>query len=783
MRPRVSLLLFVLVPMLLGGATVADAPREVLGLSEHGSVLGPMVREGEPDDPEAKLGTFVAGLEAMGRQEYEKAAELFDRVAEATGWPEAAYNASLAWYAAGRYDLALQRADRIGEALPDDTGVMYLRGVLLQAVGRHEDATAVIQRSLARSRELERRVDEAVGLLNLGASARLLGRPDDAIAHFRAARELGAQLEMPTVVAAAWMGEGNVHLAGGDRAAADAALSAARRLGKERGFGAAAADADLSLAAVALSEGRTDKAKRLLDSARLVVSDLEIESVRASMLLTIAQLQRELGEREAAVVSLEEAMRLFLHAGIDVGRAHVLVYRGGWALEDHDLPAAERLLEEARAIQVKYQVPLALAETHLQLASLRAGQHRLDEALGFAQQAVDAFAAARAVEAERGALVVLAGIRSERGELAEARLAALRAIELAERVGDATEAHHVRSELAIIDAAAGAMEDALAHLAAIPRAVFAALPRRQRMRVQLQLAWGFHRAQRYEEAEARGRLAVDLAADGDLAVLDLASGARDVYVYALLDGGRIAEAEVFLATLDDPTADLAAAIAGRRLTDTFNAAVEALNSGDAGAAVDLFGSVWSDGAVEESRRETVGRALASALRGHAYVLNEAGELEAAASAFARSAVVASQIGDVPGQARALVDEAGVRAAGGDEVGAGALATKAAELAESADDRKLAGDCWMIAGQALFETDARASRAAFVRALEAWGTSPETLGSRASVTYNLAVLEYNTGVPADARVRLEEARVLATQAGLHGLVDQVESLTEALAAEE
>ena len=778
-----SLLVVLLLPVLLGAASAEPPPRDVMELSQHGSVLGPMARNKEPDDPEAKLGTFVAGLELMSEAKYEVAGELFDRLAESTGWPEAAYNASLAWYAAGRYDVALQRADRVIEVLPEDTGAMYLRGVLLQAVGRHEDATAVIRRSLVRSRELNRKVDEAVGLLNLGASARLHGQPDDALTHFRAARDLGDVLSMPSLVAAGWMGEANVHLAGGDRSAADIALAAARRVSKARGFGAAAADADLSSAAVALAEGKTDKCERLLERARVEVADIEVESVRASMLLTVGQLQRELGRPEAATVSLEESMRLFERAGIDVGRAHVLQYRGAWALQDQDLPRAERLLEEARAIQRRFQVPLALADTHRHLASLRLAQSRLDEALTFAQEAVEAFAGARALEAERATLVVLASVHSARDELPAARAAALRAIRLAEQVGDSTEAHSVSTEVVIIDAASGSVDEAIARLDAIPGTAFASMSARQRTRVQLQLAWALQRAGRHAEATERGQRALAATAEGGADLADLVLACREVIVFALMDDGRTEAAEAFVASLEAGGGELAAIVARRRTIDTFNAGVEASNAGDTARAVELFGVAWADGAVEEPRREAVGRALAGALLGHGNELLKAGSGEESASAFARSAEVSAAVGDSVGQARAGVSEAEVRASVGDAAAAGRLATEAAELAATTDNRRLEGDCWTIAAQSLFNLDPAGSRAAFGRALEAYGTAPETLGTRAGVTYNLAVLEFNAGSPADARVRLEEARVLATEAGRTGLVDQVESLLEALEDEE
>ena len=802
----------VVAALLLVAADAVEEPRDVVGFSEHGSVLGPMERHKEPDDPEAALGTFLAGLEAMGEARYEDAAKLFDRLAESTGWPEAAYNAALAWYAHGAYDVALQRADRVAEVLPDDVGAMYLRGVLLQAIGRHEDAVAVIEQSLARSRELGRRVDEAVGLLNLGASSRLLGRPDDALRHYRAARDLGGELGLTTIVAASWMGEGNVHLATGDRAAADAALASARRLGKTKGFGAAAADADLSLAAVALAEGKPDRARRLLEGAAKEISELPVDSMRASMLLTVAQLQRELGEREAAQVSLDESMRLFDRAGIEVGRAHALQYQGAWAMADGELDRADRLLESARAIQESFQVPLALAETWKHLADLRLRQGRLDEALAFAEQAVGTLAGAGAVEAERGALVVLASIRAARDELGAAREAAERAVELAERVGDVHEAHLVRSELAIIEAAAGNLDAARAHVAAVPKAAWAALPARQRARVALQLAWSLHRAGDLAGAEAEGRRALGIATGDEAAapagaearggggadggapdgspgsvsssgLADLAASAREVVVFALLDAGRSEDADAFLAEQSIAGGELSDAVGRRRRVDAFNAGVDAYEAGDLPGAIAHFESVWADPDAAEDHRASAGKALAGALRGHGHALRDGGDLPGAAAAFERSASVAAELGDVAAEARARVHQASVHAAAGDPARAGALASDAAALATGAGDRALAGECWTIAGQSLFEVDAAASRTAFLRALEAWGTTPESLGSRASVTYNLAVLEFNGGSGADAKVRLEEAKVLAGQAGDGALVQQIDDLLAAIAEQE
>ncbi len=765
----------VLAGLLSGAASTDD--RTVIELSDHGSVLGPMNHDASPEDTEAAIGTFVAGLEHLVEGRYETAADLFDRLAESTGWPEASYNAALCWYGLGRFDVALSRADAAVAAMPDDAGATYLQGVLLQAVGRYEDARAVLERSLAATPEAS--LDRALGLLNLATSARLVGRPDEALERFREARALAEELGLEGLVASAWMGEGLVFLSTGDRAAADAALAAARRLGQRRGFGAAEADAELSMAAVALAAGQEPRARRLLDGAALKVTELPEPSVRASMLLTVAELQRELGEREAASVTLEESTRLFRSAGLDVGVAHALQYRGAWALQDGDFAEAEDLLQQALAIQDRFQVPLARADTARHLADLRASQGRLDEALELATAAVDVFARARAVELERAALVVLAGVQSQRGDLVAARASAARAVELAGLVGDRHESHRLTTELAILDAANGDVDAALASLRGIPPHLFEGLPPRQRARVHLQLSWSLREAGRSEEAVERGRLAHAAARQASSAEEQLRRGAREAVVFALLDAGRIEDAEAFLAEEgQDASDDLRAMVSSRRTVDTYNEGAELLQAGRLEQAAERFERIVSDDDADPDRREVARKTLAGVLRQHGQQLFEAGQHEAADAALERAAALASESADDEGEGRALVLRAQVRDAAGDHAGAAELATRAAGLVADAEP-ELAGDCWMIAGQALFEEAPEDSREAFRRALQAWGDGPATLGKRASVTYNLAALDLQLGAPGEARVRLREARVLADQAGNTALVQSIDGILEQL----
>lgn len=780
-RPLHTLLFLLLTGLLLPGAA-PDTDREVIELSEHGSVLGPMARVAGEEDEARALERFVEGLEQMGRGEHRAAADSFDSVHGRTGWPEAAYNAALAWYAAGTFDVALKRAEGVARVLPDDVGVMYLQGVLLQAVGRHEDAVEVIEATLSRSRAAGQRHDEAIGLLNLGSSARLLGRPDEALAHFAQARALGKELDIPGIVAGAWMGEAQVRLAVGDRAAADQALASARRLGRKQSFGAARADAELSQAALALAEGKEVRARQLLDLALGRVSDIDERTVRASMRLTVAELQRELGDRPAAEASLELAAQEFLEAGVDVGRAHTLQSQGAWALADGDLPTAEGLLLEALEIQRRFQVPLAEAETRRHLAELRGAQGRLAEALELATEAHAAFAAASALELERAALVALAGIRSMRGELTEARQAAERALELAGAVGDRSDQHRLRSELVILQAAQGDLEGALTELSSIPRPAFGRLPARQRARVELQLAWSLRSAARPEEAAARGRRALEAATSGGHPQEDLAAGAREVIVFSLVESGRRAEAERFVEGLAGEQAELRDWIRQKTSIDRYNRGIELLEAGQLPEAIAAFDEVYGDEAVEPDRRRTAARTLQGVLLQHGQEVLGAGDLEQAETHLARAAQIARAREDRAGEATILAVRAEVRERVGDAVGAADFAGTAAGLAAAEGQRALAGDCWMIAGQALFDVEPERARGAFADALAAWGDEPATLGRRAAVTYNLAVLDLRLEDEGGARVRFAEARALAGKAGDEGLVTRIDEILTELESE-
>jgi tetratricopeptide (TPR) repeat protein len=296
--------------------------------------------------------------------------------------------------------------------------------------------------------------------------------------------------------------------------------------------------------------------------------------------------------------------------------------------------------------------------------------------------------------------------------------------------------------------------------------------------VHLQLAWSLRQAGRFEEATTRGRKALEAASSGRHHQGDLARGAREVIVFTLAESGRPEDAERFVAELEEGQEELRDWIRQKSSIDRYNQGIELLGQGRLPEAIDAFEAVRQGEGVQQDRRDTAARTLQGVLLQHGQELLQAGELEPAEAALERAGAIAIERQDGLGQSTILAVRAEVREHVGDGAGAADLASQAAALAATGGDRALAGDCWMVAGQALFEADPDKARAAFSDALAAWGDDPETLGRRAAVTYNLAVLDLRLEDDGDSRVRFGEARELARRAGDPGLVARIdEILTE------
>jgi len=759
----------------------ALADGESFESGERGVVLGPF--EGLPSTyevlPEQEaafaraMGTLQAGEDAI-------AGEAFERLYEKTGWPELAYNAGLCWYREGRYDRGLRFAQAAGEALPSDLRVGYLRGVLLQTVGRYRDAKDLMERSLAYAEEIGEPFFIAVAHLNSGASSRLLGAPEEALDSFVRAEKLGVRAGMPGVAAAAWMGRGRVLLSLGDRKGAEEAFGRARKLGRKSGFESAEVDSVLSQASLALAGGQNEKAGRLLEKALTAARGITDRSVRASLLLTAAELRRNQGRSSESVLLLKEAEDLFASSGVEVGVAHCAQLRGAWAREAGNLEEAERELARSLEIQGRFQVPLAEADGWRHQGLLRADQGQFSVGEGLVRRAIEVFVAARAAELERGAQVALADVLWRSGKLSSAIAAALRALALAELSGDARAQHQIQVELGILYAAAGDLDRAEEFFGRVTPSAKSKLSPGRRGRYWVQLASSLRGAGRAEEALAAAQRGFEFATTaGDS---ELLRHAQQSLALALADLGRSVEAVEFLEEQGVGEGELLETIHSSRTIAIYNEGVRALQAQDYPRAVERFEILMRDPRVDDDRRQTAEKSLQSTLGLYGQAQRAEGHLEASQSLYERALAIAESRGDVTGRVSLLLRLALIRTEVGDPVGAGEQALRAAELAGQGGELRLAGEAWTVLGDLRFDSDTAGAREAYRAALRSWADDASVLARRANVTYNLAALDAHDGDVVAARAGFAAARVLALKVGDKGLVARVDEVLVRLESE-
>lgn len=732
--------------------------------SIYGAVEGPIDHElTEPERAavQAQFDRFVQAMRDLGAGRYEAAAATFEDVADTTGWFEAAYNASLSRRAQGRYRAALARTEQALKLRPDTTPALYLKAALLQGLGRHEDALAATRAGLQTAGGDA--LQEALGELNLGASLRLLGRPEQALASYRRARALAEQLGDATLLGAALAGEGYTHAVTGDSAAAQAAMSGAR----ERGASTDLAEVELALAGLQLKAGDRAAADASLSRALASAASFDDEARRAGVLLQAANLQQELGLAGPASRSLAEADGLLKGTELDVLRASVLTTRGGWALEAGRLDDGRAQLGQAVALLARTQAPLALAEARLRLAQGALQQRDFAAATRETELARTGLANTGATELRRRAQVLDSEIRRRQGDLAGA-LDSLRAARKLASSAARPIRERLDAEIALLLATTGQVEEALGAEQALGQAE---LDADLRGRLGLQLGYALRDAERGAEAITHAqaaRLAAIEASDAELV-----DAAIQLVIQVHLDAGRATEAEAWLQSIGEAEGALQRRVQADAAVDRYNDAVEAYNQDRFEAAAEGFAAVAADAAQPADRQQEARLNYTDSLLQLAQKRADRDEPSGAYVALKKAA----DTGTGPDAARAGLLAAEAASAGEDFAAAARYAEIAARHGEAAGVAELAGQGWMAVGDATFEVDPPLSAAAYQRALDAWGQSPKTLGPRAMATWNLGLLAWNADDEDGARARLGAALTLAREAGL---TTEVREISAALA---
>ena len=718
-------------------------------------VLGPERR---------KLGRgFDKALAAFEAGRYDEAADAFEALLARVEWPEASFNAGWSRYVMLDLEAAEAHAAKAVRGLPNDIEASRLHALVLHDLGRHDDARMLVRAALEQLRDEQDLALRARLELLLGATSRLLGRLTDASAAYQRALDAGSAAGQPLLKASAHLGLGHVALSRGDVAGADASFTAAKGEGGEGR--SARHEVEIAAAEGAWRDGNSAVARSRLAATLGGIDEGDLPPLsKAGLEVRVAILQWNLGQTEVAQTRLDGAEKVLTRAGAKAALADVWVARSSWAVATGDLSRAAELLDRAIAAQEQVQVPVALASSRLARAQLLAEEGDVLGALALAERSREVFAEVGVKEGEQGAWLVLAELKGRGGALAEAREAALTAVGLAQKLGNPRLAASARSELAVILARMGAVDEAVAayEKATIrPPSAESLLAPRTKVRLEVELAALLARSDRATDGLEFARRAL-AAAEGVGAPADLIPLGEEAMVAVLLEGGQHDEALAFLDERGVREGRLRQAAEDRRGTKLFNAAVDAYDAGDLGLAARRFRELLADEGAPEERRTSAKRALQDVLSAHGAESVAKGKGARAEELWDEASTLARDREDVVGLATLLLLRAQLAGEEGATERATALATECGEAAAELEDATHAAQCWELLGHAAFETKPDVARRGFENALAAWTRVSDSVAHRAQLAYNLAVLDQEA--PAVVlRGRLEAALALAQEA--------------------
>ncbi len=770
---RLAMLLVLLMAQPALGASTVGSPTAPLDLPA--SRPGPDELKGPSAVRLSKA--FDRALAALDGQRWADAAEGFEALLGEVDWPEAAFDAALARYQLLDLGRARSHAAAAAQGLPRDAQARWLHAVVLSAVGRHADAGGEAARAVELARENGDRPLLARSLLQVSSAARLSGRYGASTVAALEARDLAEASEDPELEAAAWVAIGQAALSRGDEA------GAAQAFAQAGGRAASAIQQELALAAAeeAWRRGDADGSVVALSAALVEIdSDPQIPALgRAAMMARAAPLLWLTGDRTAAAIRLDAAEAVLRPAGALAAVADIEVVRASWAVAGGSFEQARTLLDSATTAMEGLQVPVALASAQLARAQLLAEDGDVRGAIALAEQAKEVFESTEYAEGRPGAWLVLAELLGRGGALADAHAAGLRAVELALERSNARQEAAARAEVAVILARLGALSEAASEYESATSAG-ALLSTRARVRLDVELGRANARADRLQEGLTHARRALAEAGEGSDAPKDLVALAEEAVTAVLLEGGRHDEAESFVAERGIVDERIVAAVNDRQGTALYNEGVDAYAAGDYATAIDRFATVAGAAASTDERRLRARKATQRAFEARGVEHLEAGRVKDADSDLAQAASIAAEVQDPGAQARATLQRAQIALDAGHPERAADLGSRAALAAPSGSVRR--AEAWELVGLARIDDDPQGARRAFEDALLAWGDRAESVARRATLTYNLAVLE-QTGDETALIARLNEVSALAVQAGDDALRDEVQEWLKQLETSE
>jgi ATP/maltotriose-dependent transcriptional regulator MalT/DNA-binding SARP family transcriptional activator len=266
--------------------------------------------------------------------------------------------------AASDYTVALAAAERAGDYL-QTARIRNARGALELERGRFADALEILDDAVRQADTVGFAAFHARALVNRGRAKQGIGRFEEAMADFTAARAIYERIGSPSV-ALALTREGSMHALRGDAFLARAAFENAVRAASNANDSQALAPALIGLAQTIVFD-EPDRARELAEQAMTLGRDV----APVTILLGAARVALSVGDREQAERYAREAVEVGRARHDDPGMAASLELVALTSL-DHD--EALRLVDEAAAIWRRSPAPYGVARNRLFFARIAGGE-------------------------------------------------------------------------------------------------------------------------------------------------------------------------------------------------------------------------------------------------------------------------------------------------------------------------------------------------------------------------------------------------------------------------
>ena len=272
--------------------------------------------------------------------------------------------------ASSEYAAALTAAERAGDAL-QIARIRNARGALELEGGRFNEALEILDEAVRHADTVGFAAFHARALVNRGRAKQGIGRFEEAMADFTAARGIYERLGSPSV-ALALTREGSMHALRGDGFLARSAFEAAVRAARDAADSHALAPALIGLAQTVAFDD-PDQARDLARQAM----ELGREIAPITILLGASRVALAVGDHETAERYATEAVGVARTRRDEPGMAAALEL-AALTTVDHD--AALAMVGEAAAIWERSPAPYGLARNRLIFARIAGGEAGRDAA-------------------------------------------------------------------------------------------------------------------------------------------------------------------------------------------------------------------------------------------------------------------------------------------------------------------------------------------------------------------------------------------------------------------